>query len=172
MIVYFVLFFHLASAPFWTWFGDILFVIICAIRELKQGRRQRQRRRQKTMIWLVECGKVIVLHVRHALQSILDVVCQMTTWNTHHFKVLTTTWTHNSKSFILCMFTSTTLLPVHLQPSLSTMKHARKKQYSQSSHHFLYVYFEWRFHCRCRRCCLSSLWTSHCFCSIDAFSSI
>ena len=38
------------------------------IRELKQRRRQRQRRLQKTMIWLVEWGKMIVLHVRHALQ--------------------------------------------------------------------------------------------------------
>ena len=37
------------------------------IRELKQGRRQRQRRREKTMIWLVEWGKIIVLHVRHTL---------------------------------------------------------------------------------------------------------
>ena len=38
-----------------------------AFRELKQGRWQRQRRRQKTMLWLVEWGKIIVLHVRHAL---------------------------------------------------------------------------------------------------------
>ena len=35
--------------------------------ELTQGRRQRQRRNQKTMIWLAEWGKIIVLHVRHAL---------------------------------------------------------------------------------------------------------
>ena len=34
------------------------------IRELKQGRPQRQRRRQKTMIWLVEWGQIIVLHVQ------------------------------------------------------------------------------------------------------------
>ena len=34
-------------------------------RELKQGRRQLQRCRQKTMIWLVEWGKIIVLHVLH-----------------------------------------------------------------------------------------------------------
>ena len=33
-------------------------------RELKQ----RQRRREKAMIWLVEWGNIIVLHVRHALQ--------------------------------------------------------------------------------------------------------
>ena len=34
-------------------------------RELSQGRRQRQR--QKTMIWLVEWGKIIVMHVQYAM---------------------------------------------------------------------------------------------------------
>ena len=34
--------------------------------ELGEGGRQRQRRRYKTMIWLVERGKIVVLHVRHA----------------------------------------------------------------------------------------------------------
>ena len=35
-----------------------------------------------------------------------DVVCQMTTWNFDKVltKVLTTTWTHNSKSFILYIY--------------------------------------------------------------------
>ena len=37
------------------------------IRELMQRRWQRQRQRQKTMTWLVEWGKIIVLHVRHVL---------------------------------------------------------------------------------------------------------
>ena len=37
------------------------------IRELKRGRRQR--RLLKTMIWLVKWGKIIVLHVRHALKQ-------------------------------------------------------------------------------------------------------
>ena len=36
-------------------------------RELKQGRRQRQRRRQEAMIWSVEWRRIIVLHVRQAL---------------------------------------------------------------------------------------------------------
>jgi len=36
-------------------------------RELKQGQRQQQRRRQKTIIWLVKWGKIIVVHVRDAL---------------------------------------------------------------------------------------------------------
>ena len=35
--------------------------------KLKQGRQQRKRQRQKTMLWLVEWGKITVLHVRHAL---------------------------------------------------------------------------------------------------------
>ena len=66
--------------------------------ELIQGRRQRQKRRQKTMIWLVEWRKLIVLHVRHALEY------NSLTLSPNHkfskFKVLTTTWTHNSKSVI------------------------------------------------------------------------
>jgi len=37
------------------------------IRELRRGRRQR--RLLKTMIWLVKWGKIIVLHVRHALKQ-------------------------------------------------------------------------------------------------------
>ena len=37
------------------------------IREFKQGQWQRQRQHEKTMIWLVEWRKIIVLHVRHAL---------------------------------------------------------------------------------------------------------
>ena len=46
------------------------------------------------MIWLVEWGKIIVLHRRHAFfVQFSDVVCQM--------KVSRTTWTHNSYSFIL-----------------------------------------------------------------------
>jgi len=35
-------------------------------REFKIWRRQRQRKRHKSMIWLVEWRKIIVLHVRHA----------------------------------------------------------------------------------------------------------
>ena len=37
-----------------------------AIREFKKWRRQRQRQRHKLRLWLVERGKIIVLHVRHA----------------------------------------------------------------------------------------------------------
>ena len=48
----------------------IVHLSLCIIRELKQGRRQRQQRRPKTMIWLVEWGQIIVLHVRYALKYI------------------------------------------------------------------------------------------------------
>ena len=37
-------------------------------REFKQVRRQQQRQREKTVIWLDEWRKIIVLHVRHALK--------------------------------------------------------------------------------------------------------
>ena len=40
---------------------------VCLSSLIKARQRQRQRRRQKTMLWLVEWGKIIVLHVRHAL---------------------------------------------------------------------------------------------------------
>ena len=36
-----------------------------SIREFKKWRRQLPRQRHKLMIWLVEWGKIIVLHVRH-----------------------------------------------------------------------------------------------------------
>ena len=40
-----------------------------------------QRQRHKSMIWLVECGKIIVLHVRHAFWcNFFHVVCITTTW--------------------------------------------------------------------------------------------
>ena len=39
------------------------------IREFWHQRRERQRQRHKLRIWLVECGKIIVLHVRHALMN-------------------------------------------------------------------------------------------------------
>ena len=59
------------------------------------------------------------------------------------FNVLTTTWTHNSKSFIPgSIFTSTALLPVHLQRALLAIKDARKKQYWQNSQHFPNVSFQ------------------------------
>ena len=40
------------------------------------------------------------------------------------------------------IFTSTVLLPVHLQRALSTIKNARKKQKSQNSQHFPNIHFQ------------------------------
>ena len=52
--------------------GDWSFVLLikksaCTIlnREFKKWRRQRPRQYHKLMIWLIEWGKIIVLHVRH-----------------------------------------------------------------------------------------------------------
>ena len=56
-------------------------------REFKKWRRQRARQRHKLMIWLVEWGKIIVLHAAaralRFLMQFFDVVCQRTTWNFH-----------------------------------------------------------------------------------------
>ena len=53
--------------------------VVVFIRGLKQGRRQRQQQRQKTMIWLVEWEKNH--RAARALVQFFDVVCQMTAWN-------------------------------------------------------------------------------------------
>jgi len=73
-------------------------------RELKQGRRQGQRQHLKTMIWLVEWGKIIVLHVRHALKYNSLTWSAKLQWEISKLKVLTTTWTHKNKSFILYIY--------------------------------------------------------------------
>ena len=64
------------------------FFIFCTFRnssrpingEFKKWRQHWQRQRHKSMIWLVERRKVIVLHVRHLFG---DVVGQTTTWKFH-----------------------------------------------------------------------------------------
>ena len=68
-------------------------------KEFKQG--QRQRWPLKTMIWfnLVEWGKIIVLHVRHALKHNF-----LTSSVQRRRKFSTTTWTHNTKSFIFYIY--------------------------------------------------------------------
>lgn len=62
-------------------------------RELKKGRQQWQRGRQKTMIWLLEWGKIIALHVLHALQQ------NSVTWSAKWQCEITTKWTNNYKIF-------------------------------------------------------------------------
>ena len=58
------------NSPLRTWWYTHCWLVTIfqptRVHELKQERRQ-QRGRQKTMISLVEWGKIIMLHVRHAL---------------------------------------------------------------------------------------------------------
>ena len=42
------------------------FALFLDMKEFEKWRQQRQRQRHKPMIWLVQRGKIIVLHVRHA----------------------------------------------------------------------------------------------------------
>ena len=73
------------------------------------------------------------------LVQVFHVVCQMTTWN---FQISGSNDNVNTTvNLSFSIFTSTALLPVHLQRALSTIKDARKKQESQNSHHFPNVYF-------------------------------
>ena len=50
----------------WGCLPLLKFFIIKNIREFKKWRRQRQRQGQKSMIWLVEWRKIMMLHVQHA----------------------------------------------------------------------------------------------------------
>ena len=67
-------------------------------RDFKIWRRHLQWQHHKSMIWLVEWRKIIVLHVRHGFR------CNF--WRSlpiFIFEVSTTTRARSSKSFILCM---------------------------------------------------------------------
>ena len=59
---------------------------------------------------------------------------------------------HTTINLSFSMFTLTALLPAHLQFLIFwTIKDARKKQWSQNSHHFPNVYFQEMLWIRCRR---------------------
>ena len=61
---------------------QVKFIAVSYDRELKQRRRQRHRQREKTMIWLVECGKNNrAARAARTLVEFSEVVCQTTTWN-------------------------------------------------------------------------------------------
>ena len=70
--------------------------------EFKKWRGQRPRQHHKSMIWLAEWGKIIVLHVRHSFCC--KFLTQSGKWRREIsiFEVLATTRAHSSKSFILC----------------------------------------------------------------------
>ena len=69
--------------------------------------RQRQRQRRKPMIWLVEWGKIIGLHVQRTFW------CNFLLWSVKLqreifiFEVLTTTPARSRKSLILCLYMKT-----------------------------------------------------------------
>ena len=71
--------------------------------EFKKWRRHRQRQRHKSMLWLVERRKIIVLHVRHTF------CWKYLTYSVKRrrailiFEVLSTSRARNSKFFILCL---------------------------------------------------------------------
>ena len=108
------------------------------------------------MIWLVGWGKIIVLHVRHALSH------NSLTWfvklqrEISKFKVLMTTWTHNSKYFVLY------LILRRSYPSTCSVICQQYRTRAKSNNRKVVTIvqrfiFEWRFICRSRRGCLSSL---------------
>ena len=72
--------------------------------EFKIWRRQRQRQRHRSIIWLVEWRKIIVLHVRHAFWCNVLTKSAKLQREIFIFEVLTTTWARRSKSFILCLY--------------------------------------------------------------------
>ena len=60
------------------------------------------------------------------LVQFLDVVCQMTRWKFPNLR-FSRQREHQTVNLSFTTFTSTALLPVHLQRALSTIKNARKK---------------------------------------------
>ena len=55
----------------------------------------------KLRIWLGECGKIILLHVRHAIMNKSVAFSAEQQHEITTFTVLRTTWAHNRKSLIL-----------------------------------------------------------------------
>ena len=86
------------------------------VSHLKRGRRQWQRLHQKTIIWLVDWEKKSCCTCGTPLSTILWRSLPNDNAKIEGF-IVTTTWTHNSKSFILyswAIFTARAFLPVHL----------------------------------------------------------
>ena len=61
-------------------FVAIAIVITSSKLPIKTRRRQRQRQRHKSLIWLVEWGKIIVLHLRQPLYYSFWCCLPMKTW--------------------------------------------------------------------------------------------
>ena len=72
-------------------------------REFKKWRHQRQRQRHKSMLWLVERGKIIVLHVRRAFWWKFSTYSVKRQREIVIFEVLSTSRARSSKFFTLCL---------------------------------------------------------------------
>ena len=87
----------------WGLFALLLFCSFCwgwIYRVFKKWLRQWQR--HKSMIWLVEWGKIIVLHVRHAFWCNFLTQAAKRRREIFIFEILTTTWIRSSKCFVVC----------------------------------------------------------------------
>ena len=92
--------------------SEILEIRVCSIdiREFKKRRRERLRHHHKSMLWLVELGKIIVQHVQHVRHAFW---CNVLTWSPKWWlemfllEVLMTTQPRSSKSFIRCLYIKT-----------------------------------------------------------------
>ena len=155
---------YLGLGFFRVYFSPRIYVISCCCccfsnnREFKIWRRQRQRQRHKSMIWLVEWREIIVLHVRHAFW------CNVMTWSAKRrreifiFQVLTTTRARSSTE----IFNS---LPLHENLSYQASESAicvfcttwstwnNRKRFKLMQSWILM----WRFRFSCRRSFLNSL---------------
>lgn len=69
--------------------------------------------RHKLRIWLGECGKIILLHVRHVIMNKSVAFSAEQRHEITTFTVLMTTWAHNRKSLKLCNYV-TALRPIEL----------------------------------------------------------
>ena len=101
-------------------------------------------------VWLVEWRKIIAARAACTFVQFFDVVCK---WRREisKFKVLTTTWSHNSKSFILYTYFSGASTRPFAACSVNN------KGCEEEAIITISLIFKWRFHCLCCRWCLSSL---------------
>ena len=121
----------------------LFFSFFFLIGSLKKWRRRRQRQCHKSMIWLVEWEKIIVLHVRHAFWCNF-----LTVWRREIFIFEDDNSTCSSKSFILCQAKQT---KVHFAYFFTTWDNHKTLNLTQSS------ILMWRFLCSSRRSFLNSL---------------
>ena len=126
----------------------------------KIWRRQRQRRRHKSMIWLVELSKIVVLHVRHAFWCNVLTLSAKRRREIFIFEILTTTRARSSKSFSLCLSMKTvrtTQAKVQFAYFVQRDQHMNHRKILNLTQSSILL---WRFRCSSRRSFLNSLFTS------------